>query len=99
MPAAEGLRSHDRDGLQDRRKPAIQLNEKQAVAIGEPDAGARSALQHNQLISKDRVLSPKPAPGLEDRGERGQAETYQCDHRTLTVGHSVTQSIRMRFSV
>jgi hypothetical protein len=30
---------------------------------------------------------------------KDQAEPYQCDHRTLTVGDSVTQSIRMRFSV
>jgi len=33
MPAHEGLRADNRDGLEDRRKPSIQLDEKQTVTI------------------------------------------------------------------
>jgi len=40
MPTDERLRTDDRDGLQDRRKPSIQLNEEQAIVVREPDAAA-----------------------------------------------------------
>src|SRR6201993_5166971 len=33
MPAHEGLGADDRDGLQDRRKPSIQLDQEQAMAV------------------------------------------------------------------
>src|SRR5262249_60204893 len=35
MPAHEGLGPDDRHGLEDRRKPAVQLEEKQPIAVGE----------------------------------------------------------------
>jgi len=38
MPADERLRTDDRDDLQDRRKPSIQLDKEQAIAVGKPDA-------------------------------------------------------------
>jgi hypothetical protein len=46
MPAHEGLWPDNRHGLEDRRKPAIQLDEEQAIAVGELDAAAHLALQH-----------------------------------------------------
>src|SRR5262249_36649940 len=46
MPAHDGRRPDDRDGLEDRRKPAIQLDEEQAVAVRELYAAAYLALQH-----------------------------------------------------
>ena len=39
MLADERLRTDDRDDLQDRRKPSIQLDKEQAIAVGKPDAG------------------------------------------------------------
>jgi hypothetical protein len=38
LPAHEGLGPDDRNGLEDRRKPTIQLDEEQTIAVGELDA-------------------------------------------------------------
>jgi hypothetical protein len=59
MPAHNGLWPDNRDGLEDRRKPAIQLDEEQAIAVRELDPTAHLALQHNQLL-------PQRAPGGRD---------------------------------
>jgi hypothetical protein len=59
------LGSDDRDGLQNRRKPAIQLDEEQPIAVGEIDATAYPALQNDQLLPERDVLgSLKVALGL-----------------------------------
>ena len=81
MPAHDGLGPDDRNGLEDRRKPTIQPDEEQAIAVGELDAAAHLALQHGQLISECRVLCSKSALRLERRGEQGQEEAEQRNHR------------------
>jgi RNA polymerase sigma-70 factor (ECF subfamily) len=40
VPKTQRLRPDDRDDLEDRRKPAIQLVEDQAIAVGELDPTA-----------------------------------------------------------
>jgi hypothetical protein len=45
------------------------------------DATAHPPLQHNQLMSERRVLCLKSALRLERRGEQGQEEAEQRDHR------------------
>src|SRR5260221_289737 len=55
MPAHNSLRSDDRNGLEDRGKPTIQLDEEQAIAVREVDATAHLALQHDQLMSERRI--------------------------------------------
>jgi hypothetical protein len=55
MPAHEGLRADNRDGLEDRRKPPIQLNEKQTVTVLELDAATHPPPQYEQLMSERLV--------------------------------------------
>ena len=74
MPTHEGLGADDRDGLEDRRKPSIQLDQEQAIAVRELDATAHPPLQHDQLMSEHRILSLKSALRLERRGEQGKEE-------------------------
>src|SRR5438132_1466535 len=74
MPTHEGLRSDDRDGLEDRWKPSIQVDQEQAIPIREVDATARPTLQHDQLMSERRVLCLKSALRLDRRGQQGQEE-------------------------
>ena len=81
MPAHDGLGPDDRDRLQDRRKPPIQLDEEQAIAIRELDPTAHLAPQHDQLMSQRGVLRLKSALRLEERGNQVQEEEYQRDHR------------------
>jgi hypothetical protein len=81
VPAHKGLWPDDRDGLEDRWKPSIQHDQEQAIPIREPDATAHPPLQHNQLMTECRVLCLKSALRLERRGEQGQEEPEQRDHR------------------
>jgi hypothetical protein len=46
----------DPHGLEDRRKPTIQLDEEQAIGVCELDATAQPALQHNQLMPERGIL-------------------------------------------
>src|SRR6266436_29057 len=61
VPAHQGLRPDDRDGLEDRWKPSIQHDQEQAIPIRELDATPHPALQHNQLMTERRVLGLKSA--------------------------------------
>src|SRR5206468_5636190 len=88
----------DRQDLQDRWKPAIQLDKEPAIMVGEPDATLQPTLQDNQLMSKYRVLSFKLQLRLEWRGQDGQNETEQPDH-SASLGDSITSSTQIRFSV
>src|SRR5258708_16385692 len=74
MPTDERLGTDDRDGLKDRRKTSIQLDEEQAIVVREPDAAVHLTLQHRQLMSESRVLGFKPALRLEWRGQDSQEE-------------------------
>jgi hypothetical protein len=60
---------------------SIQHDQEQAVPIREPDAAAHPPLQHNQLMLECRVLCLKSTLRLERRGEQGQEEAEQRDHR------------------
>ena len=81
VPADDGLRAHDGDGLEDRRKYAIQQDEEEAVAIGELDATAYFALQQDELLPQSGILCLKPTPGLEQSGNEMPEEDDQRDHR------------------
>src|SRR6266446_6059992 len=81
MPTYESLGTDDRDGLEDRWKPSNQHDQEQAIPIRELDATPHPPLQHNQLMSERRVLCRKSVLRLERRGEQGQEEPEQRDHR------------------
>src|SRR5450756_715174 len=98
VPTHECLRPDDCENLQDRRKPAIELDKEPAIMVREPDATMQPTPHDNQLMSKQRVLSLKPQLRLEWRGQDGQNETKQPDH-SASLGDSITSSTRIRFSV
>jgi hypothetical protein len=74
MPTHQHLGTDDRENLQDRRKPPIQLNKKPTIAV-EPWPTAHLALQNDQPMAEHRILSFKPALRLEWRGKNPQNET------------------------
>src|SRR6202011_3102848 len=98
MPTHECLGPDDCENLQDKRKPAIQLDKEPAIIVREPDATRQPTPHDIQLMSKHRVLSFKPQLRLEWRGQDGQNETEQPDH-SASLGDSITTSTRIRFSV
>jgi hypothetical protein len=66
MPADQCLWPDDLKNLQYRRKPAIQLDEEQALATRHTDPAPALTPQYDQLLPQDRVLGLKPR----DRSER-----------------------------
>jgi hypothetical protein len=56
MPTDQRRGPDNRENLQDRRKPAIQLDKEPALMVREPDATMQPTPQDNQQMSKHRVL-------------------------------------------
>jgi hypothetical protein len=75
MPMHEGLGPDDRDGLDDRWKPSIQLDQEQAIPICELDATAHHPLQHNQLMTERSVLCLFGLKGETSRARKKQSST------------------------
>jgi hypothetical protein len=69
------------EDLQDRREPAIELDEEPAIAVRQLDPAPYLASQDDQLMSQRRILHLKPPLRLEWRGQRGKNEEDQRDHR------------------
>ena len=69
MPAHEGLGLDDRDHPQDRRKPAIQLDQEQAIAARELDTSPHLPPQHDQM-PEHGILCFKSTLRLKRRSER-----------------------------
>ncbi len=81
MPAHQRLGTEDRDDLQDRRKPTIELDEESAIVVRKLGPPSHLASQDDQLMSERRILCLKSALRLEWQGQHGQNEADQRDHR------------------
>jgi hypothetical protein len=90
MPPHESLRTDDREDLQDRRKPSIQLDKEPAIVIRQPNPTMNFTPQNDQLMSERRILCLKPTLRLEWRGQDGQDEAEQGDHCPLPLGDFVS---------
>jgi hypothetical protein len=99
MPPHECFRLNDRNKLQDRRKPTIQLDKEPAVVAREPDPARHLAAQNDQLMAERSVLCLKPAFRLEWRGQNRQDEPAQSKHDPERLRDSGSQSMRIRFLV
>jgi hypothetical protein len=71
MPTHQRFRLDNRHDLQDQGKPAIHLNEEPAIVVRKVGSASHLPLQNDQLMSKYRILSLKPAFRL------GEARTKQ----------------------
>ena len=97
MPTHQCLGLEDGDDIQDRWEPSIELDEKPAIAVGQPGSAFRLAPQNNQLLPERRVLGLKPTPRLEWRKQYGQHKREQRDH-DARLADFIRSSTRMRFS-
>src|SRR5262249_23579016 len=84
MPTDEGLGTDDRDNLQDRWKPSIQLDEEQAIIVREPDPPTDLTAQHSQLPSEGCILCCKAPLRLKWRDQDVKDKIQQRDHRAPT---------------
>ena len=98
VPTHQRLGTDDRENLQDRRKPAIELNEEPAVVVREMSAALQLTPQDHQLMSERGILSLQPDLRLEWRGQDRQDKTQEPD-RSASLGDSITSATRMEFSV
>lgn len=99
MPTHQRLGTDDREDLQDRWKPSIQLDKEPAILVREPDPTLHLTPQNDQLMSECRILCFKPALRLKWRRQEDHDEAEQCKHSALKLGDSLSQSMWMRFSV
>src|SRR5262249_52009194 len=74
MPTDEGLGTDDRDHFKDRWKPSIQLDEEQAIVVGEPHPPTDLTAQHSQLLPEGCILCCKAPVRLKWRGQHGQSK-------------------------
>src|SRR3977135_2878674 len=95
VPTHQRLRLDNRNGLQDRWRPSIHLDEEPAVVICEPSTAFQLTPQGGQLMSENRILRLKPALRLEWRGQHGQNKPNQRDHRA-TFTEYVKRKSRIR---
>jgi hypothetical protein len=72
MPAQQCFRPNDLDRVQDRGKPAIELDEKQPLAVGKFYTATDLALQDDHLLPERGILSRKAALGLERQAKQVQ---------------------------
>jgi len=77
------------------RRILVQRPMRSDAVVRKPDATMQPAPHDIQLMPKHRVLSFKPCPRLE---WRGQNETERPDH-SASLGDSIASSTRIRFSV
>ena len=75
MPPHEGLWANNCNGLEDCRKPSIQLDEEQTIDIREPDTAAHLPPQYDELMSERSVLCPSRLFDL--NGETNRARQRQ----------------------
>ena len=98
MPTHQHLRLNNGQNIQDRRKPAVQLDKEPAIVVRKPGPGFHLALQDDQLMPEYHILGFKPDLRLERREQNGQNKAEQQDHRAK-LGDSLTPAIRIKFSV
>jgi hypothetical protein len=98
MPTHQRLGTDNRESLQDRWEPAIELNEKPAIAVRQLGPPPHLTPQDHQLMSERRILCLKPALRLELRSQDGQYKVGQRDH-CANLADSIAQELGIRFSV
>ena len=88
MPTHERLGADDRENVQDRWKPAIQMNQEPAVVVRQPDPALHLTPQNDQLMAENRVFCLKPGLRLEWRGQTARtkraAESWSADVRRFS---------------
>jgi hypothetical protein len=94
----DDLGTDDRESLQDRWEPAIELNEKPAIAVRQLGPPPHLTPQDSQLMSERRILCLKQALRLELRSQDGQYKVGQRDH-CANLADSIAQELGIRFSV
>src|SRR5712664_970811 len=88
---SQRLRLDNRYDLQDRWKPSIHLDQEPAVVDGRLRSTPHPALQDDQLMSEHRILRLKPDLRLERRGQHGQNDTDERDHRANLADSSLNK--------
>ena len=89
MPTHEDRGSDDRDGLEDRWKPSIQLDQEQAIPICELSATPHSPLQYDQLMTERSALRLSRREG---RDEQGKEETEIIAADVRRFGHVINKN-------
>ena len=77
MPTHERLWTDDREDLQDRRKPSIQLDKEPAIVFRKPSPAAHLTPQNDQLMSEYNFSIPGGLKNAIDWVSRLQWQTRE----------------------
>ena len=80
MPPYERLRLNDRDDLQNRREPSIQLDKKPAIVVRQPDPALNLTPQNDQLMSEAAFSASSRLFDL-----NGAAKTASTKHSSAII--------------
>src|SRR5215510_4335259 len=75
-----------------------RLQQREPIELREMNPPSNLTSQHHHLVPKRDVFGLKPALRLEWQDQNGN-EAEQHQHCALTLGDSLSQTIRIRFSV
>jgi hypothetical protein len=88
MPPHERFGTNNRENVQDRRKPSIQLDEEPTVVVRQWGPALRLTPQYDQLMPENRIFCLKSGLRREWRGQSGQDKAEQSEHDPQTLGDS-----------
>jgi hypothetical protein len=80
MPSNNGFRLDNRDGVQHRRKQAIEPDEEQSVRHRQPRLRGRALAQHIQLMPQQHDLGFQSRLRLEWRDQDMDEQDQKPDH-------------------
>ena len=83
MPADNGFRLYDREGLQNTRRDPIQADEDHTIEVAEDRALRRPSMQHIQLMAQSEYLCLERRLRAKQPEEHPPDQVEQVTHRTF----------------
>src|SRR6267154_2418828 len=99
MPSNNGLRLDNRDGVQHRRKQAIEPDKEQSVGDRQLRVRGNAPAQHVELMPQQDNLGFQPRVRLERRDHDVEKQAQKRDHRGSAYLISHFRPARMEYSV
>src|SRR5258708_70123 len=99
MPSNNGFRLDNRDGVQHRRKQAIEPDEEQSIRQRQLWPRGYALAQHTQLVPQQNDLSLQLRLRLERRDQHVEEQDQEPDHGSSAYLNSPLTPVRMEFSV
>src|SRR5271166_6261996 len=99
MPANDGLRPDNRQGIANIRKQSIKADEYHPVECAEAEPLRRGAPENDDLLTEGQVLSFKVRPRSEQPDQQPPSQFAGVPHRATASPDSHSLANRMTFAI